>query len=72
MPMFAEEFSDLFLSERPGPCLSLYQPTHRQHPDNQQDTIRFRNGVRTLEEALQRQYPNREIRSLLAPFHALV
>jgi Bacterial archaeo-eukaryotic release factor family 3 len=22
------------------PCLSLYQPTHRHHPDNQQDPIR--------------------------------
>ena len=21
------------------PCLSLYQPTHRRHPDNQQDPI---------------------------------
>jgi len=21
------------------PCISLYQPTHRQHPENQQDPI---------------------------------
>ena len=27
------------------PCISLYQPTHRRHPDNQQDPIRFRNLV---------------------------
>mgnify|MGYP001099305636 CR=1 FL=1 len=23
------------------PCLSLYQPTHRRYPENQQDQIRF-------------------------------
>ena len=30
-------------------CLSLYQPTHRRHPDNQQDPIRFRHLVKALE-----------------------
>jgi len=25
------------------PCVSLFQPTHRNHPDNQQDPIRFKN-----------------------------
>jgi hypothetical protein len=34
------------------PCLSLYQPTHRRHPDNQQDPIRFGNLVKQLEESL--------------------
>ncbi|TVR67101.1 MAG: hypothetical protein EA420_00995, partial [Candidatus Competibacteraceae bacterium] len=32
------------------PCLSLFQPTHRNHPDNQQDPIRFKNLVKALEE----------------------
>ena len=27
------------------PCISLYQPTHRHHPNNKQDPIRFRNLV---------------------------
>lgn len=53
------------------PCLSLYQPTHRRHPDNQQDPIRFANLVRTLEESLLRQFPKDEVRPLLEPFHAL-
>ena len=30
------------------PCQSLYQPTHRRHPDNQQDPIRFRHLVKAL------------------------
>jgi hypothetical protein len=53
------------------PCLSLYQPTHRDHPDNQQDPIRFKNLVKTLEESLQHQCASDEIESLLAPLLAL-
>ncbi len=53
------------------PCLSLYQPTHRRHPDNQQDPIRFRNLVKELEASLRRAYPAAESRPLLDPFEAL-
>ncbi len=53
------------------PCLSLYQPTHRRHPDNQQDPIRFRNLVRTLEQSLRQKYPTRDVRSLLEPLNEL-
>ncbi len=53
------------------PCLSLYQPTHRCHPDNQQDPIRFANLVKALEESLLQQYQKDEIRPLLEPFLAL-
>lgn len=55
----------------PAPCLSLYQPTHRHSPDNQQDPIRFRNLLKTLANSLSRQYPTSEIRSLLEPLDAL-
>lgn len=54
-----------------GPCLSLYQSTHRQHPENQQDPIRFRNLVRELEASLLRKHPAAEARLLLEPFEAL-
>lgn len=53
------------------PCLSLYQPTHRRHPENRQDPIRFRHGVKTLEASLRQQYGAKEAQPLLAPFHAL-
>jgi Bacterial archaeo-eukaryotic release factor family 3 len=53
------------------PCLSLYQPTHRHHPENRQDPIRFRNLVKALEESLLQKYPTREIQRLLDPFLAL-
>ncbi|HKD80244.1 MAG TPA: hypothetical protein VKH81_11170 [Candidatus Angelobacter sp.] len=54
-----------------APCLSLYQPTHRYHPDNLQDPIRFRNLVKTLEQSLRQEYPTREVRPLLQPFNDL-
>jgi hypothetical protein len=54
-----------------APCLSLYQPTHRHHPDNQQDPIRFRNLVRSMEESLRQTYTARETHQSLGPFQAL-
>ena len=53
------------------PCLSLYQPTHRHHPDNQQDPIRFGNLVKALEESLLQQFTKDEIQPLLERFLAL-
>ncbi len=53
------------------PCLSLYQPTHRCHPENQQDSIRFRNLVKELGTSLRQKYPAAETRLLLEPFDAL-
>lgn len=53
------------------PCLSLYQPTHRHHPENQQDPIRFRNLVKELEASLGEKYPASDTRLLLEPFEAL-
>jgi hypothetical protein len=53
------------------PCLSLYQPTHRCHPENQQDSIRFRNLVKELGTSLRQKYPTAETRLLLEPFDVL-
>jgi hypothetical protein len=53
------------------PCISLYQPTHRRHPENQQDAIRFRNLVKLAQESLQQQYDLAEVDTALAPFRAL-
>lgn len=60
----------VFASQEP-PCMSLYQKTHRHHPENQQDPIRFRNLVRKLEESLSKKYPKREVEPLLNPFYRL-
>jgi len=59
------------LAHKQPPCLSLYQPTHRSFPDREQDPIRFKQLVRQLEEALQKQ-GRTDTANILAPFHALV
>lgn len=61
----------LFFDVQETPCLSLYEPTHRSHPDNQQDPIRFRNLVKALEDSLRRTYPEEKIRALIEPFRNL-
>jgi hypothetical protein len=53
------------------PCLSLYQPTHRSHPDNQQDLLRYRQGVEALTESLRQRTSAEETQALIAPFQAL-
>jgi len=53
------------------PCLSLYQPTHRHHPENQQDQIRFRHLVKGLETSLRPHPAGDAVKALLEPFEAL-
>lgn len=59
------------LSDPKPPCLSLYQPTNRRYPENQQDPIRFRNLVKELAASLRQDYPNADARLWLEPFEAL-
>jgi Bacterial archaeo-eukaryotic release factor family 3 len=65
-----ESLAELTSVHQP-PCLSLYQPTHRRHPENQQDPIRFRNLMKDLDVSLRQKYPAVETRLLLEPFEAL-
>ena len=53
------------------PCLSLYQPTHRHGPENQQDLIRFHNLIRIMESSLRQKYSEPETKHFLEPFEAL-
>lgn len=50
-----------------GPCISVYLPTHRTHPDNGQDPIRFQNLLKELETSLSQKYPVSEVKSYLLP-----
>lgn len=71
MNSLTHDYPAVLLRNEEAPCLSLYQPTHRQHPDNVQDPIRFRNLVKEMGESLRQKYPKREIAPLLEPFEAL-
>lgn len=65
-----QDFQKL-LEKQEGPCLSLYQATHRSHPENAQDPIRYKNLVKKLENSLNSTYTVKETEELLKPFHAL-
>jgi DNA-binding cell septation regulator SpoVG len=54
-----------------APCLSLYMPTHRSHPENLRDPIHYKNLLKQLEESLLKQYSPAEAKSHLEPFEAL-
>jgi len=71
MNLLTNDFRASLLSAHESPCLSLYQPTHRHHPGNQQDPVRFRNLVKELDQSLQKKYSTEEIRPILEPFEAL-
>ena len=71
MDELTQDYPALLLREHEAPCLSLYQPTHRRHPDNAQDPIRFRNLVKRLQASLREKYPARDIAAMLRPLDDL-
>jgi hypothetical protein len=71
MDSLEQDYPAVVFGDHQPPCISLYQPTHRQHPDKAQDAIRFRNLLKKVEASLRQKYPSRDIRPLLQPFVAL-
>jgi len=71
MDLLNNDYPARLLEDHEPPCISVYQPTHRYSPDNLQDPIRFRNLLKTVEEALRQVYPKSEAKALLEPFQAL-
>lgn len=71
MDSLENDYAAGLLDAREPPCISLYQPTHRHHPENKQDPIRFRNLIKELERSLRQKYATHEIHPLLEPFLAL-
>ena len=71
LTLLTRDFSTALAANTDLPCLSLYQPTHRHHPGNQQDPLRFRHLVQELEQSLEKEYSADKIRSLLKPFEEL-
>lgn len=59
-----ETLRELLVEQEP-PCISLYQPTHRSYPDKQQDPIRYKNLLRTVQASLKERYATRDVRSVL-------
>lgn len=59
------------MSLNESPCISLYQPTHRHFPDNQQDSIRFANLLKQLERSLKDKFDSDQIHKLMKPLEEL-
>lgn len=61
------------LTQREGPAVSLYQPTHRGRPDVEQDVLRFKNLLNEAEERLIGYGPRRaDANRLLQPMRQLL
>lgn len=71
MHLLDQDYTDGIYADQTPPCLSLYQPTHRSFPENQQDPIRYRNLVKGLEKSLLKKYDAHKTKQLLEPFVAL-
>ncbi len=71
MEAFEQDDASGVLDTAAAPCISIYQPTHRRHPENQQDAIRFRNLLREAQASLQQQYTAAEVTEMLSPFREL-
>ncbi|MCH7336830.1 hypothetical protein [Acinetobacter sp. NIPH 2699] len=48
-----------------NPAISIFVPTHRTFPDNQQDAIALKNALKELETRLSENYDKREAEALL-------
>lgn len=71
MKLHTKEFIQKLLSVEGGTCLSLYMPTHRTHPENLQDPIRFKSLIKKLEDSLMRECEREEAEKLLKPFEEI-
>lgn len=71
MNALLNDFTSGILNNPKPPCLSLYQPTDRHHPENQQDPIRFGNLLIALEQTTRKNYPAHDPRDILRPFEEL-
>jgi hypothetical protein len=70
MPLF-QRLKPLLADYRP-PCLSLYQPTFRAFPDSQQNPVHYRNLLKELTTALERNRASAAPEKLLEPFKRLL
>jgi hypothetical protein len=67
----ASRFPNDIIYQEEGPLISLYQPTHRQFPENKQDSIVFKNLLRAIENSLAKKYEKDLAISIMQPFYEL-
>jgi len=72
MPPITNADLTLLLAQHRAPCVSLYQPTQRSYPTDQQGPILYRNLVRQAEEAMRPHHPASVVQPLIRKFAALL
>lgn len=71
MELLTKDLVHELLTANQAPCLSIYMPTHRSHPDNLQDIILFKNLVRQVKVSLLQKYSLDVVKKHLESFEAL-
>lgn len=71
MELLTKELIQELLATDQAPCLSIYMPTHRNHPENLKDKILFKNLVREVKESLLQKYSSGEVQTQLEPLETL-
>jgi hypothetical protein len=64
MPTLGPKYLRTLLQAQEAPCVSIYLPTHRTYPENEQDPIRYKNLVKEAEESLAKAYAQRHTEEL--------
>ncbi len=72
MELLSKEIIQELMAIDQNPCLSLYMPTHRSHPEKLQDPIRFKNLLKQLEKSLLQKYSAGEVKKHIEPMETLV
>lgn len=66
-----KEFPNEIIFQQEGPCISLYQSTHRNVAEKATDLILFKNLIRDVEVSLKQKYSKNDIDALIKPFQQL-
>jgi hypothetical protein len=65
------EMAELLDPARTGPCISIYLPTQRPFPQDQQNATRFRNLLKEVEQSLVSALDEKSTIALMTPLHEL-
>jgi hypothetical protein len=64
-------FPEDMITDKDGPLISLYQPTHKASPDNKQDPILFKNLIKNIEKTLEELHDFDAVDKIMKPLYGL-
>jgi hypothetical protein len=70
MKLFTPNDLTTLLAPHPAPCISIFMPAHRRPPETQQNPVRLRNLLRSVEDLLRSRYNGQNAQKLLEPLAA--